>query len=41
MEIFGKNEDIYKGIVNNVLINYNISKEEELIIPGNDNFIYI
>ena len=40
MEIFGKNEDIYKDIVNNVLINNNISKGEELIIPGNDNFYF-
>ena len=40
MEINGENEDIYKSIIENSLINYNISEGEEMIIPGKDDFYF-
>ena len=40
VEQIAKNEDVYQRIIDNVLFNYNISNEEEMIIPGNDNFYF-
>jgi hypothetical protein len=38
--ISGNNEKIYQEIINNVLLNYDINKEKEIIIKGEDNFLF-
>ena len=38
--ILGENEDIYQRIKNNVLFNYDIFKEEDMVIQGKDNFYF-
>ena len=35
-----RNGDIYQGIIKNVLLNYNASKGNEIIIRGKDNFYF-
>ena len=40
MEIITKNEDIYQGLINNVLINYDLAKKEDMVIQGKDNFYF-
>ena len=40
MEIIAKNEDIYQGLLNNVLLNYDLSKEEDIEIQGKDNYYF-
>ena len=39
--INGNNEEIYQGLIDNVLKNYDISKGEELIFSGEDNFFFL
>ena len=40
MEAIANNEDIYQGIINNILPKYKIYDEEEIIIKGKDNFYF-
>ena len=40
MEIIGKNEEIYQRIIDKGLPNYDISKGEEMIIKGKENFYF-
>ena len=40
LAIIAKNEDIYQGIINNVLLNYDISKDKDILIRGKENFYF-
>jgi len=40
MEIISKNDDIYQGLLNNFLLNYDLSKEEDMVIQGKDNYYF-
>ena len=38
--LFGNNEEIYRGILDNIIQKYDISKGEEMIFHGENNFIF-
>ena len=38
--IDGNNEEIYQGVINNILLNYDMDNEKEIILKGEDNFLF-
>ena len=38
--IKGNNEEIYQGVIDNVILNYDISKGEEMVFQGENNFFF-
>ena len=38
--IEGNNEEIYQGVINNILLNYDMDNEKEIILKGEDNFLF-
>ena len=38
--IIGNNEEVYQGVIDNIINNYDINKGEEMVFKGEDNFIF-